>query len=486
MARLYDLARMTTATTGTGTITLGSAVSSYLTFAQAGVQNGDTVTYAIEDGANREIGRGVYTSSGTTLTRAQILRSTNSNAAIVLSGQAQVFIAAAAEDMAPQTAAEQSTVRTTLYAAPYDVMALLSFITNGSQEVSQQFAGNTYVSGTGDNGNNVYITDQWGFFKSLSGTWNAKQSTDAPTGFSKSLEINAAGTQSLAAGDYSLICQFIEGTQVAALGFGTASAPKITLGFLVKAARTGTMTVGFGNASPVLGGGSSSTYRADVTINAANTWEFKTVTLDADTANSWTTGNLTGLVVWFGLGAGSNNQSATLGSWDTTQPLRPCSTAQTHFLSATNDYLRVTGVFLVPTADTIVSSRAVLFRRNLADETDACLRYYETSYNTDVAVGTVTTTGALDFGLAFTVGTVAASPVQVPVRFRKTKRGAVTIAHYSPATGTVAKGRDVVAGVDVNTGALQIGFNGYVANFTPNAAATTLRLSWHYAASARL
>lgn len=100
MAKLYNLARMTTATTGTGTITLGSAVASYVTFATAGVQNGDTVTYAIVDGNNREVGRGVYTSSGTTLTRATILESTNSNLAINLSGSAEVFITAAAEDIA--------------------------------------------------------------------------------------------------------------------------------------------------------------------------------------------------------------------------------------------------------------------------------------------------------------------------------------------------------------------------------------------------
>lgn len=94
---LYNLAKMSTATTGTGTITLGSAVSGFLTFAQAGAQSGDTVTYAIEDGANREIGRGVYTTAGTTLTRS-VLKSTNSNNPINLSGTATVFITAAAED----------------------------------------------------------------------------------------------------------------------------------------------------------------------------------------------------------------------------------------------------------------------------------------------------------------------------------------------------------------------------------------------------
>ena len=96
-AKLFNLARMATATTGTGTITLGAAVSGFLSFSAAGVQDGNTVTYAIQDGSNSEIGRGVYTSAGTTLTRS-VLKSTNSNNAISLSGSAQVFITAAAED----------------------------------------------------------------------------------------------------------------------------------------------------------------------------------------------------------------------------------------------------------------------------------------------------------------------------------------------------------------------------------------------------
>lgn len=97
MAILANLAKMTTSTTGTGTIILGSAVSGFLTFAQAGVLNGDVITYAISDGNNREIGRGTYTSSGTTLTRT-VLKSTSSDNPINLSGQAQVFVTAAAED----------------------------------------------------------------------------------------------------------------------------------------------------------------------------------------------------------------------------------------------------------------------------------------------------------------------------------------------------------------------------------------------------
>src|SRR5262249_27001104 len=96
-AKLYNLARLTTPTSGTGTLALGSAVASFLSFAQAGVQDGDTVTYAIEDGSNREIGRGVYSQANGTLTRT-VLKSSNGNNPINLSGSAQVFITAAAED----------------------------------------------------------------------------------------------------------------------------------------------------------------------------------------------------------------------------------------------------------------------------------------------------------------------------------------------------------------------------------------------------
>ena len=96
MVKLVNRAKMTTATTGTGTITLGSAVNGYQTFAAAGVASGDTVRYVIEDGANWEIGTGTF--NGTTLTRT-VIESSNADAAISLSGQAVVFVSMGAADI---------------------------------------------------------------------------------------------------------------------------------------------------------------------------------------------------------------------------------------------------------------------------------------------------------------------------------------------------------------------------------------------------
>src|SRR6056300_2098946 len=98
MVTLVNRAKMLTSTTGTGTITLGSAESGYRSFADAGVSDGNTVRYVIEDGSNWEIGAGTYTASGTTLSRT-VSESSNSNSAINLSGSAVVYITTAASDI---------------------------------------------------------------------------------------------------------------------------------------------------------------------------------------------------------------------------------------------------------------------------------------------------------------------------------------------------------------------------------------------------
>jgi hypothetical protein len=100
MVTLVNRAKMSTATTGTGTITLGTAESGYQTFADAGVVNSDVVRYVIEDGTDWEIGTGTYTATGTTLSRT-VLESSNADAALNLTGSAVVYVSATAEDIPP-------------------------------------------------------------------------------------------------------------------------------------------------------------------------------------------------------------------------------------------------------------------------------------------------------------------------------------------------------------------------------------------------
>lgn len=90
---IADRVQETTTTTGTGTINLAGASVQYQTFISA-IGNGNTTYYGITsgNGSDWEVGIGTVT-SGTpnTLSRTTIIASSNSGAAITLSGTSTVF-----------------------------------------------------------------------------------------------------------------------------------------------------------------------------------------------------------------------------------------------------------------------------------------------------------------------------------------------------------------------------------------------------------
>jgi len=84
-----DRVQETTNTTGTGTLTLAGAVASYQSFSVIG--NGNETYYTIISGNDWETGVGIYTSSGTTLSRDTVYDSSAAGAKINVTAGSFVF-----------------------------------------------------------------------------------------------------------------------------------------------------------------------------------------------------------------------------------------------------------------------------------------------------------------------------------------------------------------------------------------------------------
>ena len=88
MAFFADRVKETTTTTGTGSLTLGGTATGFRTFTSA-LSNGDLVYYAIDGGAEWEVGLGTFTAPAT-LARTSILASSNAGAVVNLSAGTKI------------------------------------------------------------------------------------------------------------------------------------------------------------------------------------------------------------------------------------------------------------------------------------------------------------------------------------------------------------------------------------------------------------
>jgi hypothetical protein len=176
-------------------------------------------------------------------------------------------------------------------------------IINGDMRIDQRNAGAS-VTPTA----NVYTLDRWIAGLNVSSKFSVQRSTTAPTGFVNSVLITSTSAYSVLSADRFAFTQLIEGFNTADLAWGTASAKTVTLSFWVRSSLTGT----FGGA--LQNNASDRSYPYTYTINAANTFEYKTVTIAGDTTGTWLTDNQIGIGVRFSLGTGTT-YSGTAGAW---------------------------------------------------------------------------------------------------------------------------------------------------------------------------
>ena len=190
-------------------------------------------------------------------------------------------------------------------ANPPNSMGFRNRIINGNMVIDQRNAG---ASVSISNGTTTYLTDRWQVFENGSMAFSGQQVSTAPAGFNRSLLITTTTAAAAGSADRCALTQIIEGFNIADFGWGAAGASAITLSFWVRSSLTGQ----FGGA--LQNSAQDYSYPFSFTISAANTFEFKTVTIAGPTTGTWSTDNTGGVRVSFDLGMGST-LLGTAGAW---------------------------------------------------------------------------------------------------------------------------------------------------------------------------
>jgi hypothetical protein len=243
---------------------------------------------------------------------------------------------------------------------------------NGGMTIDQRNAGaNVNFTGT------AYFLDRWRVAAStpLQNDFSVQQSSAAPSGFTNSMLFTVTTAVSpLSSSDFLINGQFIEGFNTADLSYGTAAAKTTTFSFWVRSSLTGTFGGQYENSA------TDRSYVFSYTINAANTWEQKSITIPGDVTGTWNTTNGIGLTARFCMGAGSD-WLTTPGSWGSTRRFGP--TGQVNLMGTLGATWQVTGCQLE--VGTVATSWDF---RSYGTELQLCQRYYEQDVWSTVGVNT--------------------------------------------------------------------------------------------------
>ena len=237
-----------------------------------------------------------------------------------------------------------------------------NLVINGAMQVAQRGTQETGVTNAG-----FRTADRFKQEINNLGTWTIDQSTDAPDDFSFSIKATCTTADaSPAAADYAYFAYKVEGQDLQQLNYGSSAAKTMTLSFWVKSNKTGNSTV-----TILQRDNSIKLLSPQYSISSADTWEYKTISIPADTAGVINNDNGSGLEFEFYWNAGSTYTGGShQTTWSTYSNGNRCPSAL-GVGGATSDYFAITGVQLE------VGSVATPFEhRSYGDELARCQRYY--------------------------------------------------------------------------------------------------------------
>lgn len=292
-------------------------------------------------------------------------------------------------------------------------------IINGAAEIAQRGTSFTVNTGFGAN----YTLDRYSRIAVTSAVVTVSQAADGPASdptLPYSLRCTVATADpTVTASELWTLLQKIEGYSARDLIGKT-----FTLSFWVRSAKVGTHCVTFYNNDYP---SADRYYVAEYNISAANTWEYKEITilngLITDGTWNWTNGS--GLTVGWTLYCGTTRQGAP-GSWQSGWAL--ATSSQVNVLDTIGNIFAITGVQVE------VGNTATPFEhRPFGVELGMCQRYYEKSF--PYATAPAQNTGAT-LGAAYATGQVVNQAFSTSVTFAVAKRAAPTITTYAPDSAT--------------------------------------------------
>ena len=295
-----------------------------------------------------------------------------------------------------------------------------NLIINGAMQVAQRA---TQVTGFASAG---YTTcDRFVLVNTTLGAWTVDQSTDAPDGFGSSFKVTCTTADpSPDAGDRFFMYQLIEAQNLQQLAYGTSNAKNLTLSFWVKSNKIGSASV-----DALQNDNANKVFATTYTINSADTWEYKTISIPADTAGLINNDTGSGFQIDFWMNSGSNSTGGGVTSgWESFDNTKRNS-SNLGVGGAISDYFAITGIQLE------VGDVATPFEhRSFGDELARCQRYYYTTYEYGTAPSTATLNGTTDV--------ISQGGTNRPVwteRFYNKMRAAPSLTFYSANSGTSGK-----------------------------------------------
>jgi hypothetical protein len=373
------------------------------------------------------------------------------------------------------TDAQTTQSRQNIYAAPLDAMAQFGLQINGNCDIDQANAGTAQAPASA-----AYILDQWIVGKSGTWTFSAQQNVDAPAGFRNSLKVAiTAGNVSPTPSDLISIRHPFEGLRMARLQFGSAGAQPVSFAFWAKAHRPGQYSGALQNLPQ------DRSFPFPFTINAADTWEYKTVTVPGDVTGTWVKDNTLWGYLWFTMAAGSGRVGAP-NAWQPGNFL--AATGTLNGAQATTDTLQITGLIVLPGIELPSALRSPFTQRFFDQEMLSCQRYYESTYDGGVLPGT----GSLPNNFVYLVlqlgtGTVSNTAQQGGTfSWKVPKRAGPTVTPYGAQSGVAGKVSDFVTGTDVNGFIGQAGTKGFRWLATPGSLSPTLSMGVHFVGDVRM